>query len=496
MRLTLLFFIILQYGFAIAQCPVQNIVFNSQAMIDSFPVKYPNCKNLGPIGFSIRESEPGNITSLLPFQQLSGAQECELFIIANKNLTSLAGLNNIDSIKNSLFIQHNAINDISALSNLKYCRWGLTIQEDSLVNLAGLENLNFAFQVSLISNHTEKISLKYLSGLKKATNLFLTGNYQFENISIQSLRNLRISANQFLENLENIRVDSIDELFIKSVRDISFEGKNKPGEIKKVLIEGNGTDFLSFKGIETYDKLQNLLIFDFKGFGYTSRLQNVNIQEQLHLENIKLYPPDFISCLQSAESLNVFGFVNLDSLFSLNGMEKFDKISGLRLSGNKNLRDVEALSNAHASGILKNVYMPNKAYNLMINDNPLINYCHITPICEIIKEAQASKVFISQNGDLCDDKQIVENQCLETGSNEIETKNSLNFYPNPVSTGEKINVATSERIISWSIWDLDSNPVCIYNDGEIVIPYEIIQGLYLLKVKTENSTNAYKIYIY
>ena len=76
-------------------------------MIDSFPIKFPNCKNLGPIGFSIRESEQGNITSLLPFQQLTGTQECELFVIANKKLTSLEGLNNIDSIKNGVLIQNN-----------------------------------------------------------------------------------------------------------------------------------------------------------------------------------------------------------------------------------------------------------------------------------------------------------------------------------------------------------------------------------------------------
>ena len=63
-----------------------------------------------------------------------------------QKLTSLAGLDNIDSIKNGVLIQNNSIKDINALTKLKYCKWGLTIEEDSLVNLSGLENLNYAFQ--------------------------------------------------------------------------------------------------------------------------------------------------------------------------------------------------------------------------------------------------------------------------------------------------------------------------------------------------------------
>ena len=56
-------FLLLLFCSAQAQCPDNNIVFHNQAMIDSFPIKFPNCKNLGPIGFSIRESEQGNITN-------------------------------------------------------------------------------------------------------------------------------------------------------------------------------------------------------------------------------------------------------------------------------------------------------------------------------------------------------------------------------------------------------------------------------------------------
>ena len=381
-------------------------------MIDSFPIKFPNCKNLGPIGFSIRESEQGNITSLLPFQQLTGTQECELFVIANKKLTSLEGLNNIDSIKNGVLIQNNSIKDISALTKLKYCKWGLTIEEDSLVNLSGLENLNYAFQVSLQNKNASKISLKPLSGLREASNLIFSGNYIFENLRLKYVKNLTIRSNDFLENLNGIFIDSLVEnlnLFLR--RDFSFEGQNRPSLINNISINGDKIHELSFKGIESYNRIKNVYLFDFNAFADEASLESVVITNGLHLENIKNYPKNFLSSFLYPDSINLIGLVSLDSLIDLKGLEYVNELSGLRLSDNENLKNMDALLNVKTASVFAHVYIPNKQYYLMIDKNPLLNYCQIPFICDVLNKAPSSKVFINQNDELCGDKDTVLKLC-------------------------------------------------------------------------------------
>ncbi|MBK8700901.1 MAG: hypothetical protein IPN29_15705 [Saprospiraceae bacterium] len=223
------FCVIIGVGELLAQCPVSSLSFNTQAQIDSFPIKYPACSNLGPIGLSIHETLSGDITSLVPFKQLKGKQKAEIFITGNINLTSMEGFNNIDTLENSMLVKGNSIKDISALSKLRYCKWSLTFDEDSLTDLKGLENLTSAFQLSFLNRSERTISLKSLSSLRKLNNFFIVGNYLFENISFKWVKDMRIRANNSLSSLEGIKVDSLLEMLsIHTPNDFSFEGNDRP----------------------------------------------------------------------------------------------------------------------------------------------------------------------------------------------------------------------------------------------------------------------------
>lgn len=497
MKFLHIFCLLLLFCSAQAQCPDNNIVFHNQAMIDSFPIKFPNCKNLGPIGFSIRESEQGNITSLLPFQQLIGTQECELFIIANKKLTSLAGLDNIDSIKNGVLIQNNSIKDINALTKLKYCKWGLTIEEDSLVNLSGLENLNYAFQVSLQSKNTGKISLKPLSGLREASNLIFSGNYIFEKLRLKYVKNLTIRSNDFIENLNGIFIDSLVEnltLFLR--RDFSFEGQNRPSLINNISINGDKIHKLSFKGIESYNRIKNVYLFDFDSFANEASLESVVITNGLHVENIKNYPKNFLSSFLYPDSINLIGLVSLDSLINLKGLENVKELSGLRLSDNVNLKNIDALLNVKSANVFAHVYIPNKQYYLMIDKNPMLNYCQIPFICDILNKAPSSKVFINQNDELCEDKDAVIKLCKVTMVTETEKGEKGGIYPNPIKPGNQIFTHSSERIVQWSIFDLTGNQIISSFQEPITIPNTIKPGVYILKTKTSKNSASFKLWIY
>ena len=137
-------------------------------------------------------------------------------------------------------------------------------------------------------------------------------------------------------------------------RDFSFEGQNRPSLINNISINGDKIHKLSFKGIESYNRIKNVYLFDFDSFSNEASLESVVITNGLHVENIKIIQKNFLSTFLYPDSINLIGLVSLDSLINLKGLENVKELSGLRLSDNVNLKNIDALLNVKST----NVFLP------------------------------------------------------------------------------------------------------------------------------------------
>ncbi|MEM7104767.1 MAG: T9SS type A sorting domain-containing protein [Bacteroidota bacterium] len=124
---------------AYAQCPVGNLVFETQGEVDSFAVNFPNCSVLDG---DILVNGADQVVSLLAF---SGLTEIigDLSIVNCSNLTNLNGLHNITRIERAITIRNNAlITSLEGFSSLSFAGFGMVVQDNPhLVNFEGVDNL-------------------------------------------------------------------------------------------------------------------------------------------------------------------------------------------------------------------------------------------------------------------------------------------------------------------------------------------------------------------
>ncbi len=248
-------------------CLPQGADFIRQSQVDSFPINYPNCTQIGGY-LSIR----GNITNLSELGGLTsigGAVYVEyagnlnnlnglnnittiggiLYITGNNSLTSLNGLNNLTSVGSYVEISWNqaltslsglesltsiggylSINDnhlltsLSPLGNLTSINGGLGIFDDNqLTNLTGLEGLTSISDVLAIGGNPTLTSLTGLNNLTSiGGGIELTTNYNLTDVTgmnnVTSVGgDIRIVANKSMTNLigfNNINAGSICNLTI------------------------------------------------------------------------------------------------------------------------------------------------------------------------------------------------------------------------------------------------------------------------------------------
>lgn len=225
-------------------CPA-NIGFETQAQIDSFPLKYPDCTHIpGNVSFGGYYSQGiTNLDSLIQIDSIGGDLSIEktfltslngldslssigghLYIYANDSLTSLNGLEHLTFLGGELqFYELENLSQISALSGLTYIDELYFDRVYRLINLDGLQN------VSAIggSIYLEKCYfLSSLSSLKHVT--AIDGQIYIESTSISSLDgldNIDASGITSLTIIENQRLTSCA---VQSVCEYLADSSNIP----------------------------------------------------------------------------------------------------------------------------------------------------------------------------------------------------------------------------------------------------------------------------
>ncbi len=230
-KITLKFFLVCgligNVSTIIGQCPSGNIVLETQEDVDNFSINYPNCTDL-QTNLIIQQSAITNLNGLSQIESIG----LNLFIKDNLLLTTLTGLNNLETV-NSIKIERNhALINLQGLNGLTAINGDLLINNNhSLETLDGIESLEHINLGLGIFHNPELISLNGLSGLTE-----IEGDLYIENqntlMTLDGLDNLTsidgtlsIGINFGLVDISGIRnidATTIDRLQIHNNDELSI----------------------------------------------------------------------------------------------------------------------------------------------------------------------------------------------------------------------------------------------------------------------------------
>ncbi len=298
---------------------MQDLTFSTQADVDSFEIKYPNCSvvdvNLWVTGDSIGD--------LSPFSKLKKANG--LFHIDGcQKLTSLTGLDSLQEVgKNFTVSSCQKLNSVSALKSLKKCGKGLLFQDNNLLaDLSGLENLEQIVGPLTIWGNDQLASVAALGKIQLTSGI--------------DIRNNAMLAS--LDGLQNVASVS---------GDLTVEGHPKLVDLAGLssLAQVSGSFSISNnEGLESLGGLEKLT-----AVGY-----NFKVSQNKRLKNV--------AGLSSLGSIGASAHIfSNDSLQTLSGFgQVLSPISGLYVENNLSLTDF--------GGGFR--FLPNIEHDFWIVNNP------------------------------------------------------------------------------------------------------------------------------
>jgi hypothetical protein len=211
-------------------CLPEGITFTTQEQIDSFPVNYPGCTEIGGnvdimngqitnlLGLSNITAIGGRLTIGLieELTTLSGLDNLTtigdyLYILNNENLTNLTGLNQLVTIGSSMsFYGNPSIENFEGLNNLNSIGGDFFVEwNENLQNFTGLEDLDSIggrldfFSNQFLLNLSGLDSLKHIGGeISIQYNTSLSDIQGLSNLEQGTINNLNISSNPALHECQ------------------------------------------------------------------------------------------------------------------------------------------------------------------------------------------------------------------------------------------------------------------------------------------------------
>lgn len=450
---------------AFGQCPTGDVSLTSQAGINAFPGTYPGCTtiagalniagndivDLSPLGSVTHVTGAVSVLNCTVLGSLSGlhlTQTGGLTIHDNPALTSLAGLESLQSVTGDVDFEDNDV--LTGTSALTIASIGGTLYisfNGELTDLSGFSNITaLNGDLVLISNR----KLPTASGLHNITSVGGDVVIEFQEIftsmtGLEALTTidgeLSIYSNEQLADLSafnnltsvtgGIEIDGCPAL-----TDIpGFNGIVGTHSALDIRNNQNLTDISGFQGITSIDGqtvtpdlkiIGNPILASVTGFG---NLTNVTGSVSMS-DNDVLTDLSGLSSLQKAgqvslyyngltqlndfASLEEIGFLDVQrnaSLVSL-GLPKLASVASLNVSFNPvlpglDLPALETIQGAlHVSDnkVLTTLAGLSKLKSLndvTITFNPQLSFCAISPVCTLIDKPHASEYAIYLNGSYC-----------------------------------------------------------------------------------------------
>jgi len=328
-------------------CPEIDLTFTSQAQIDSFSIKYPNCnqvRNLSIEGIDINNVENlSNIdlvngrldiegTSLESIDGINiGASLNSLYIFNNDHLVDLDALSNLRETESRIVIgKNNSLTTLNGLRSLRDRGGELGIQENSsLVDISGLAKLSslegFFLEDNLLLSACCFIDQKVTEGVD-TTNIIIRGNASgcmdlmdiSETCNIVSpctSEEIRLSSQRAVDEFVATygACTNIDRLYLTGGDISNLDGISGLLKInERLTIRGTRLiDLSEFRGVDLstiiqFDVLENYRIESLEGVNLSSHVDKVVVSNNFNLTDIY--------ALEQIETYNYLEIKNNNSL--------------------------------------------------------------------------------------------------------------------------------------------------------------------------------------
>ena len=526
-KLFLLCLVFITFNFiSYGQCPTSPISLTTQAEVDAFATNYPGCTELN--NDLIIEGHSVDIINLLGLSQITSVAG-ELNISFNYVLDGLEGLENITTV-NSLFVGYNDLLDgFEALTSLTTVNGDLKLfGNNKITSLSGLNNINSTltelnidqnYRLTDISNiQNANISSLNLLSITYNSNLEIC-NYDFICDAMATATEIEITQNAlgcYDESQLNSEcgVYPTDTIVLESQSDVTNFTINYPGVTSienGLVISGNDIvdlnplsilnlitgdliikdnallssldglenmqtnydgDFLMIKNNPNLTSLSGLI-----GFTNSFRIlikDNPLLESLLGLSNIINIQGYGITIDNNDSLINLLGLenirfvhdfyiVNNDNLINTSGLDNIEKISDFKLENNASLLSIEGfirsplikrfrlVNNPLITDISKLEYMRTGdtvifSGHIEIINNPNLTNCSIYSICSTF---YLGNVIIENNGSGCSDTTEVQAQCPSAFPGEIwlsyqeDVDNFSTNYPGCTVLAYNINISGS-----------------------------------------------------
>ncbi|MCC6462378.1 MAG: hypothetical protein IT260_18065 [Saprospiraceae bacterium] len=367
---------------------------------------------------SLEEIDSALILSGLLFADLTGLSNLKrvgdfFYLSGNPNLTSLAGLNSLNSVATLNISFNEKLASLNGFPPLQTIGALEISYSPALSDFKGLETLQ---SISRYLNCTKNPSLNSLSGLEQLG--YIGGDLEIvENpvlTSLQGLGNLK-AVGQNLRVYQNTALTNLD-------------GLNQLDSIGGFLLISNDSALTSLQGLENLrwvDKeffiVRNPALSSLQGLGNLREIGSngspVYIEENHALKNLEGLDrlsavPGELNIRNNASLLNLEGLNHLKSvqyylriednpaLQTLNGLDSLVKIDfwSLEISNNDVLSDLSGLRSLNQVG------------GFYIQGNASLADCAVFPVCNQILN-QPTSVSIFNNATGCNSAAEVEAQC-------------------------------------------------------------------------------------
>ncbi len=428
-------------------CLPNGITFETQQQIDDFAVNYPGCTEiLGSLNIGTLYAPTPTIVNLNGLSQISIVGGT-LDIQENDNLSSLAGLENITSIGEDLWIGINSsLTTLNGLGNIQFLGGGLTIDENyNLTDISALSNSNLSTLSHLRIVNNSLTSLEGLESVTEVNDLSIV-NEPFTNLqalsNISSINNnLQISSSPSLTNLQGLEnvTGSIQSLDIAGNSSLtSIAQLSNLTDIRYLTINNNPV-LTSLQGLENIDSIYNELSIGvsygsedgndlltnldaLQGLNYLGGMlkiignQNLTSIEQLsnltHISSLLIYDNPSLTSLQGLENIdsidndlslgaysdNIGTYIGNGMLNDLSALQGLNYLGGtLAILGNQNLNNIDFLSGF------------NTITGLEIIDNSNLSICNLPAICNYLSNGGNST--LSGNAPSCNDALDILSTC-------------------------------------------------------------------------------------
>lgn len=202
---------------------------------------------------------------------------------------------------------------------------------------------------------------------------------------------------------------------------------------------------------------------------------------------------------------------NLDGLTGLDGLEQLNSVGGeLMITTNSTLAQLSALASLTSIGgnltIQSNYALTSLAGldniasgsigNLKIYSNTSMTSCEVLSVCNYLA-SPGGTIFIENNASGCNSQQEVEDACVWVGIDEEKLAGSISVYPNPCTSGIKVEISYSpQNMIHLSLLNTSGQEILYHQvcDSETELNLgNLPSGIYILKAWNDTAVVVQKI---